>query len=229
MTVLYYLFITVFQFSILFGIIIFIKYAFNKTLKNHPFYDKFFFFFNVFVSILWSVFVIIKLVILSNNNYIIVGSICLLLIVLVWDFIKNFIFGLIIRIQYGYLVNQKINHKKTTITILNYYATYVEVRSENGNRLSYKYSSLFSNSFSVLKSDLFYVNRSISLASQNYQELLNKYKLSIVNHPLYVDNNNSFFNLKIDDDKNYFLNLHFNVLSRKHVLIMNDFIDKFNC
>ena len=228
MTALYYLFLTVLQFLILFGLIILTKYIFQRILKNHPYYEKFFFFFNIYSSIIWTVFVIIKLFSSINDNYIIVGSVVLIIVVLIWEFLKNLFFGLIIRLQYGFLVNQKIHHNKSSITILNYYTTYIEARSDNGKRLSLKYSTLFSSSFSVLKGELFNIEQSIFLESQNHHILFDKYKSVIINHPLYIHNDNALFNLKIDDNNNYWLNVHFNVLSRKHVLIMNDFISHLN-
>lgn len=225
MTVLFYILIAVLQFLILFGIILSIKYLLNLVLKNHPSQKRLFFFFDVFKSIIWMVFVLLKLAHSLSDNYVIVGSLVFLIVLLIWDFLKNFFYGLVIRIQYGFLVDQKINFDGNLSKVLNYFTTYVELRSDLGERLHVKYSRLFSRSFTIVSSDLFNVSQSILIENENQEELFGFYKLKIMNHPLYVHNNNALFNLKLNESNEYFFHFHFNVLSMKHVLIMNDFIN----
>jgi hypothetical protein len=225
MTVLSYIIIAVLQFLILYGIIIFIKYLLNLVLKNHPSQNRFFFFFDITKAIIWMAFVLLKVAHSLNDNYIIVGSVVFLIILLVWDFLKNFLFGLVIRIQYGFLVNQKIIYNGNSSKILHYFTTYIEVRSAKGERLNVKYSTLFSGSFTVVSADLFDVSQSILFKGINHDELFSFYKLKIMNHPLYIQNDNAVFNVELDSSNQYWLHLHFNVLSMKHVLIMNDFIN----
>ena len=225
MTVLFYILIAVLQFLILFGIIIFIKYLLNLVLKNHPSQKRFFFFFDISKSIVWMIFVLLKVAHSLNDNYIIVGSVVLVIVLLIWDFLKNFLYGLVIRIQYGFLVNQKINFNGNLSKVLYYFTTYVELRSDLGERLNIKYSTLFSRSFTIVSADLFNVSQSILLKNENHEELFSFYKLKIINHPLYIHNNNALFTVKLNESNEYFLHFHFNVLSMKHVLIMNDFIN----
>ena len=225
MTVLSYIIIAVLQFLILFGIISFIKYVFNLFLKNHPSKKRFFFFFNITTSLVWMAFVLLKVAHSLNDNYAIVGSVVFITILLIWDFLKNFLFGLVIRIQYGFLVNQKINYNKNSSKVIQYYTTYVEVRTEKGERKNIKYSTLFSGSFKLVSADLFDVSKSVLLDSNNHEESVMYYKLEIMNHPLFIQNSNAVFNVELDDSDQYWLHFHFNVLSTKHVLIMNDFIN----
>ncbi len=171
------------------------------------------------------IFVLLKVAHSLNDNYIIVGSVVFLISLLIWDFLKNFLFGLVIRIQYGFLVNQRINYNKKSSKVLHYFTTYLEVRSEKGERKNVKYSTLFKGSFTIVSADLFDVNQSVLFESENHDDLFNFYKLKIMNHPLYIQNENAIFNIELDSVNQYWLHLHFNVLSTKHVLIMNDFIN----
>ena len=90
MTVLPYIFNTVFQLLILFLAIVIARRLIVTLLKSRNDHEKYLYLFNILVYFVWIVFVMLKIAHALNDNYIIVGSTVFLLVMLMWDYLSNF-------------------------------------------------------------------------------------------------------------------------------------------
>ena len=79
------------------------------------------------VYLVWILFVMLKIAHALNDNLIVIGSVVLILIILMWDYLKNLFLGIIFAFQYGYIkdVNLIINNMESKLE--SYYSSYIEI------------------------------------------------------------------------------------------------------
>ena len=132
MTVLPYIFNTVFQLVILFLVVVISRRFIVSLIKSRSNHEKYLYFFNILVYFVWIVFVMIKIAHSLNDNYIIVGTTVFLLVMLMWDFLSNFFLGIIFAFQYGFLKGQNIVINKRQGKLIKYSSSYFELLSNKG-------------------------------------------------------------------------------------------------
>ncbi len=225
MTVIPYIFTTLFQLCILLLLIAVLRRFISFTLKSKSFYKKYVYFFNVLVYFIWIVFVMLKVAHALNDNYLIVGSVVFILTLLMWDFLSNFFLGIIFAFQYGYLENKTIVVNQKQGKLINYSSSNVEILTKKGKRLKIKFKEIFNGEFQIFSSDLYRVSRKIKIKSSADAEF---YIASIMNHPLFLMNNSFSFDEKIDDKNNYWISFYFNVMNYKDANIINRFINQLS-
>ena len=118
MTVRPYILKTLLQLIIILSFIYGFKVVLSSILKSKPIRKRAVFYFNVFTYFVWIVFVLIKISDAAGENPIFSIPIILLLLVFMWDFLKNFFLGIIFSFQYGFLEDTfvVINNKQGKIT-----------------------------------------------------------------------------------------------------------------
>jgi hypothetical protein len=136
-----------------------------------------------------------------NDNYLIVGSVVLILTLLMWDYLKNFFLGIIFAFQYGYLIDKTVVINKKEGKLFNYSSSY----------------------FEIFSGDLFRVSRKVKIDSTNDGKLL---KASIMNHPVFLMNGDFLFEEELDDNNQFWLCFYFNVMNFNDANIINSFINQ---
>ena len=225
MTVLPYIFTTLIQLCILIILINVLKRFLKVLLKSKPFQKKYLYFFDVTVYLIWIVFVMLKIAHALNDNYLIVGSVVFILILLMWEFLNNFFLGIIFAFQYGYLIDKRVIIDKKQGTLFSCSSSYLEILTPNGIPLKIKYKEVFNGDFEIFSSNLLRVSRKIKVKSSDDAEI---YKMSIMNHPLFLMNNSFSFEEKVDEKNQHWILFYFNVMNYKDANIINRFINELS-
>jgi hypothetical protein len=158
-----------------------------------------------------------------NDNYLIVGSVVLILTLLMWDYLKNFFLGIIFAFQYGYLIDKTVVINKKEGKLFNYSSSYFEILTNKGERLKVKFREVFNGDFEIFSGDLFRVSRKVKIDSTNDGKLL---KASIMNHPVFLMNGDFLFEEELDDNNQFWLCFYFNVMNFNDANIINSFINQ---
>mgnify|MGYP006158732441 CR=1 FL=1 len=142
MTVLSYIFNFVFQLLILLGAIILIRRFLKVSLKNKLSYKKYLFFYDVLVYLIWTLFIFLKVADVVSNNLLIAGSVVLILLALLWEYLKNLFLGIIFAFQYGYILENNLLVNGKEGKLVSYSSSYFEILTVKGERLKIKYKEL---------------------------------------------------------------------------------------
>ena len=222
MTVLPYIFNFVFQLLILLGLIILLRRFLTFSLKSKPSYKKYIFFYDVLVYLIWILFIFLKVADVVNENIVIAGSVVLILLALLWEYLKNLFLGIIFAFQYGYILgyNLLVNGKEGKL--VSYSSSYFEILSIKGERLKIKYNEVFKGSFELFKGNL---KRVYSRIPINEKSNTKEIQLKIMNHPLFILNNNFDFFQESDHDGQRWFCFYFHVMDYKDAITINEYID----
>jgi hypothetical protein len=222
MTVLPYIFNFIFQLLILLGLIILIRRFLTFSLKSKPSYKKYIFFYDVLVYLIWILFIFIKVADVVNESIIIAGSVVLILVALLWEYLKNLFLGIIFAFQYGYILgyNLLVNGKEGKL--VSYSSSYFEILTIKGERLKIKYKEVFKGSFELFKGNL---KRVYSRIPINEKSNTKEIQLKIMNHPLFILNNNFDFFQESDHDGQRWFCFYFHVMDYKDAVTINEYID----
>ena len=96
MTVLPYIFYFILQLIILLIVVNLSRRFLIVVSKNNVNQKKYLFYFDVSVYLVWILFVMLKIAHALNDNLIVIGSVVLVLIILMWDYLKNLFLGIIL-------------------------------------------------------------------------------------------------------------------------------------
>ena len=223
MTVIPYIFTTLLQLCVLLFIINILRRFLSFILKSKSFHKKYLYFFNVLVYFIWIVFVMLKVAHALNDNYLIVGSVVFILILLMWDFLSNFFLGIIFAFQYGFIENKTIVVNQKQGKLINYSSSNIEILTKKGKRLKIQFKEIFNGDFQMFSSELYRVSRKIKINSSADAKF---YKASIMNHPVFLMNNSFYFEEKIDDKNQNWISFYFNVMNYRDAIIINRFINQ---
>jgi len=156
-----------------------------------------------------------------NDNYMIVGSVVIILILLMWDYLKNFFLGLVFSFQYGYLGSSKIVVNNNEGLLINYSSSYFELLTNKGLRLKIKYQDVYAGKFEKYSSNLHRVFRKIRLLERNEASAI---KASIMNHPLFLLNGQYKFYEEVDEKGQFWLCFYFHVMSRQDANVLISYV-----
>ena len=212
MTVLSYIFNFVFQLLILLGAIILIRRFLTVSLKNKLSYKKYLFFYDVLVYLIWTLFIFLKVADVVSNNLLIAGSVVLILLALLWEYLKNLFLGIIFAFQYGYILENNLLVNGKEGKLVSYSSSYFEILTVKGERLKIKYKEVFNGSFELFKGNLKRVYNRLSINEKSNTEEI---QLKIMNHPLFILNNNFDFYEESDEDGLRWFCFYFNVMDYK--------------
>lgn len=223
MTVLPYIFSFIIQLLILLTFITLIRKALTFSLKNNVSNKKYLFFYNVIVYLIWILFIILKIGHALNDNSIFIGGAVLILTALMWEYFKNLFLGIIFSFQYGYILghNLLVNNKEGKL--VSYYSSYFEILTNKGEVLKIKYKEVFRGSFEIFSGNLKRVFKKIPI---NKSSDLNEIKLKIMNHPVFLMNNNFEFYEESDENGKLWFCFYFNVMNYKDAVSIQQYIDK---
>ena len=224
MTVLPYIFNFIFQLLILLGLIILIRRFLTFSLKSKPSYKKYIFFYDVLVYLIWILFIFIKVADVVNENIIIAGSVVLILVALLWEYLKNLFLGIIFAFQYGYILGNNLLVNGKEGKLVSYSSSYFEILTIKGERLKIKYKEVFKGSFELFKGNL---KRVYSRIPINEKSNTKEIQLKIMNHPLFILNNNFDFFQESDHDGQRWFCFYFHVMDYKDAVTINEYIDNF--
>ena len=222
MTVLPYIFNFIFQLLILLGLIILIRRFLTFSLKGKPSYKKYIFFYDVLVYLIWILFIFIKVADVVNENIIIAGSVVLILVALLWEYLKNLFLGIIFAFQYGYILGNNLLVNGKEGKLVSYSSSYFEILTIKGERLKIKYKEVFKGSFELFKGNL---KRVYSRIPINEKSNTKEIQLKIMNHPLFILNNNFDFFQESDHDGQRWFCFYFHVMDYKDAVTINEYID----
>ena len=222
MTVLPYIFNFVFQLLILLGSIILIKRFLMFSLKSKPSNKKYLFFFDVLVYLIWILFILLKVADVVNDNIVIAGSVVLILLALLWEYLKNLFLGIIFALQYGYILNNNLLVNGKEGKLVSYSSSYFEILTIKGERLKIKYKEVFNGSFELFKGNLKRVSSRIAI---NKKSNTKDIQLKIMNHPLFILNNNFGFFQESDNNGQLWFCFYFHVMDYKDAVTINEYID----
>jgi len=222
MTVLPYIFNFIFQLLILLGLIILIRRFLTFSLKSKPSYKKYIFFYDVLVYLIWILFIFIKIADVVNENIIIAGSVVLILVALLWEYLKNLFLGIIFAFQYGYILGNNLLVNGKEGKLVSYSSSYFEILTIKGERLKIKYKEVFKGSFELFKGNL---KRVYSRIPINEKSNTKEIQLKIMNHPLFILNNNFDFFQESDHDGQRWFCFYFHVMDYKDAVTINEYID----
>ena len=223
MTVLPYIFFTVLQLLIIYSLMFAFRFLIKTILKSKPVQNRVLFYFNVFCYFIWIVFVLIKVSDSIGENSLFVAPVLLLLLVLMWDYLKNFFLGIIFSFQYGFLEGSYIviNNKQGKITAFS--SSYFEILTGSGKRVKIKFKEVYNGRFEVFRGELNRIFRKIkSDTIENPSEL----KTKIMNHPLFLYNSTYKFSEEIDDNGTVWFSFYFNVFNYKEAKEINSFLNQ---
>ena len=223
MTVLPYIFFTVLQLLIIYSLMFAFRFLIKTILKSKPAQSRVLFYFNVFCYFIWIVFVLIKVSDSIGENSLFVAPVLLLLLVLMWDYLKNFFLGIIFSFQYGFLEGSYIviNNKQGKITAFS--SSYFEILTGSGKRVKIKFKEVYNGRFEVFRGELNRIFRKIKLDTiENPSEL----KAKIMNHPLFLYNSAYKFSEEIDDNGTVWFSFYFNVFNYKEAKEINSFLNQ---
>ena len=225
MTVLPYIFYFILQLIILLILVNLSRRFLIVVSKNNVNQKKYLFYFDVSVYLVWILFVMLKIAHALNDNLIVIGSVVLVLIILMWDYLKNLFLGIIFAFQYGYIkgVNLIINNIESKLE--SYYSSYFEILTNKGERLKIKYQNVYAGNFEIFKGNLHRVFKKIKIPNS---EFTNDLQIRIMNHPLFLINSNYDFYEERDQDGSIWLCFFFNVMNYKDALIIEEYIDNIN-
>ena len=225
MTVLPYIFYFILQLIILLILVNLSRRFLILVSKNNVNQKKYLFYFDVSVYLVWILFVMLKIAHALNDNLIVIGSVVLVLIILMWDYLKNLFLGIIFAFQYGYIkdVNLIINNIESKLE--SYYSSYFEILTNKGERLKIKYQNVYAGNFEIFKGNLHRVFKKIKILNS---EFTNDLQIRIMNHPLFLINSNYDFYEERDQDGSIWLCFFFNVMNYKDALIIEEYIDNIN-
>ena len=209
MTVLPYIFYFILQLIILLILVNLSRRFLILVSKNNVNQKKYLFYFDVSVYLVWILFVMLKIAHALNDNLIVIGSVVLVLIILMWDYLKNLFLGIIFAFQYGYIkgVNLIINNIESKLE--SYYSSYFEILTNKGERLKIKYQNVYAGNFEIFKGNLHRVFKKIKIPNS---EFTNDLQIRIMNHPLFLINSNYDFYEERDQDGSIWLCFFFNVM-----------------
>tara|TARA_B100001287_G_scaffold275282_1_gene282515 strand:+ start:1034 stop:1708 length:675 start_codon:yes stop_codon:yes gene_type:complete len=222
LTVLPYIFNFIFQLLILLGLIILIRRFLTFSLKSKPSYKKYIFFYDVLVYLIWILFIFIKVADVVNENIIIAGSVVLILVALLWEYLKNLFLGIIFAFQYGYILGNNLLVNGKEGKLVSYSSSYFEILTIKGERLKIKYKEVFKGSFELFKGNL---KRVYSRIPINEKSNTKEIQLKIMNHPLFILNNNFDFFQESDHDGQRWFCFYFHVMDYKDAVTINEYID----
>ena len=222
MTVLPYIFNFVFQLLILLGLIILLRRFLTFSLKSKPSYKKYIFFYDVLVYLIWILFIFLKVADVVNENIVIAGSVVLILLALLWEYLKNLFLGIIFAFQYGYILGNNLLVNGKEGKLVSYSSSYFEILTIKGERLKIKYKEVFRGSFELFKGNL---KRVYSRIPINEKSNTKEMQLKIMNHPLFILNNNFDFFQESDDDGQRWFCFYFHVMDYKDAITINEYID----
>ena len=222
MTVLPYIFNFIFQLLILLGLIILIRRFLTFSLKSKPSYKKYIFFYDVLVYLIWILFIFIKVADVVNENIIIAGSVVLILVALLWEYLKNLFLGIIFAFQYGYILGNNLLVNGKEGKLVSYSSSYFEILTIKGERLKIKYKEVFKGNFELFKGNL---KRVYSRIPINEKSNTKEIQLKIMNHPLFILNNNFDFFQESDHDGQRWFCFYFHVMDYKDAVTINEYID----
>ena len=223
MTVLPYIFFTVLQLLIIYSLMLAFRFLIKTILKSKPVQSSVLFYFNVFCYFIWIVFVLIKVSDSIGENSLFIAPVLLLLLVLMWDYLKNFFLGIIFSFQYGFLEGSYIviNNKQGKITAFS--SSYFEILTGSGKRVKIKFKEVYNGRFEVFRGELNRIFRKIKLDTiENPSEL----KAKIMNHPLFLYNSTYKFSEEIDDNGTVWFSFYFNVFNYKEAKEINSFLNQ---
>ena len=225
MTVLPYIFYFILQLIILLILVNLSRRFLILVSKNNFNQKKYLFYIDVSVYLVWILFVMLKIAHALNDNLIVIGSVVLVLIILMWDYLKNLFLGIIFAFQYGYIkgVNLIINNIESKLE--SYYSSYFEILTNKGERLKIKYQNVYAGNFEIFKGNLHRVFKKIKIPNS---EFTNDLQIRIMNHPLFLINSNYDFYEERDQDGSIWLCFFFNVMNYKDALIIEEYIDNIN-
>lgn len=225
MTVLTYIFYFILQLIILLIVVNLSRRFLILVSKNNVNQKKYLFYFDVSVYLVWILFVMLKIAHALNDNLIVIGSVVLILIILMWDYLKNLFLGIIFAFQYGYIkdVNLIINNIESKLE--SYYSSYFEILTNKGERLKIKYQNVYAGNFEIFKGNLHRVFKKIKILNSDFT---NDLQIRIMNHPLFLINSNYDFYEERDQDGSIWLCFFFNVMNYKDALIIEEYIDNIN-
>ena len=224
MTVLPYIFNFVFQLLILLGSIILLRRFLTFSLKNKSSYKKYLFFYDVLVYLIWILFIFLKVADVVNENIVIAGSVVLILLALLWEYLKNLFLGIIFAFQYGYILGNNLLVNSKEGKLVSYSSSYFEILTIKGERLKIKYKEVFGGSFELFKGNLKRVYSRIPINDKSNTKDL---QLKIMNHPLFILNNNFDFFQESDNDGQLWFCFYFHVMDYKDAITINEYIDNF--
>ena len=222
MTVLPYIFNFIFQLLILLGLIILIRRFLTFSFKSKPSYKKYIFFYVVLVYLIWILFIFIKVADVVNESIIIAGSVVLILVALLWEYLKNLFLGIIFAFQYGYILGNNLLVNGKEGKLVSYSSSYFEILTIKGERLKIKYKEVFKGSFELFKGNL---KRVYSRIPINEKSNTKEIQLKIMNHPLFILNNNFDFFQESDHDGQCWFCFYFHVMDYKDAVTINEYID----
>ena len=222
MTVLPYIFNFVFQLLILLGSIILLRRFLTFSLKSKPSYKKYIFFYDVLVYLIWILFIFLKVADVVNDNIVIAGSVVLILLALLWEYLKNLFLGIIFAFQYGYILGNNLLVNGKEGKLVSYSSSYFEISTIKGERLKIKYKEVFRGSFELFKGNLKRVYNRIPINEKSHTKEI---QLKIMNHPLFILNNNFDFFQESDDDGQLWFCFYFHVMDYKDAITINEYID----
>ena len=222
MTVLPYIFNFIFQLLILLGSIILLRRFLTFSLKSKPSYKKYIFFYDVLVYLIWILFTFLKVADVVNENIVIAGSVVLILLALLWEYLKNLFLGIIFAFQYGYILGNNLLVNGKEGKLVSYSSSYFEILTIKGERIKIKYKEVFRGSFELFKGNL---KRVYSRIPINEKSNTKEIQLKIMNHPLFILNNNFDFFQESDGDGQRWFCFYFHVMDYKDAITINEYID----
>ena len=192
------------------------------SLKSKPSIKKYLFFFDVLVYLIWILFIFLKVADVVNDNIVIAVSVVLILLALLWEYLKNLFLGIIFAFQYGYILNNNLLVNGKEGKLVSYSSSYFEILTIKGERLKIKYKEVFNGSFELFKGNLKRVSSRIAI---NKKSNTKDIQLKIMNHPLFILNNNFGFFQESDNNGQLWFCFYFHVMDYKDAVTINEYID----
>ena len=165
----------------------------------------------------------LKIALALNNNLLMAGTTFLILIALMWEYLKNLFLGIVFAFQYGYIVGNKLFTNGIQGKLESYYSSYFEIITNKGERIKVNYKKVYSDKFEIFKGNLHRVFKKKEIQNPSDSKEI---KLKIMNHPLFIMNKNFDFYQERDENGKLWLCFYFNVMNYNDAVIIQEYIDK---
>ncbi len=116
------------------------------------------------INLIWIVFAIYSIYQLALINPVVSLFIVLLILVLTWNFVKDFVQGTLFKLQKGNLVGQRIKVEDFAGEVISMRNTKVELQLESGEIIQYPYSKLTTQVIGISTGVKYFKYFSVTLA-----------------------------------------------------------------
>ena len=161
-----------------------------RLVKNDELYYKLYFYIPILRNVVWVFYISFLLLLLIEYQLIFGFIVSCSIIILKWNYLKSFFYGLFFKLQKGNVVGQYIKLKNNAGMVQSLKNTTIDLELSNGDILQYPYHLLINEPISMpILGKLNKVSLLIDVNTENKVDFKNHVKKQILLNPYVVSPN----------------------------------------